>query len=402
MSNLKKIKILVLTTTFPRYKGDYTPAFVLELSKEIRNKGFEIIILAPHHKNSKFFEIMEGITVFRFPYFFPLSLQKLCYEGGIMRNIKKSFFAKIQIPLFFLSYFYFAYKIIKKFKIDIIHSHWIIPSGLVGAFLKKIFKIKHLATAHAIDVYTLEKLPFKKILAEFIYKNSEYLVCVSSILKEKILNILNEKFSREKNKIFIKPMGAKISFKKEIKSNKEKFNVIFLGRFVEKKGVKYLIYAFKKVSSFYENVQLLIGGTGPLEKEIKELVKNLHLEKFVKFLGWISREKIPEILSEADVLVVPSIITEEGDTEGLPTVILEAMGAGVPVVASDVGGIKDVIKNGVNGILVPQRDIDALAEAIISLIKDEKLRKKLSVEGINTAKNYEWNKIAEFYISLFI
>ncbi len=395
------MKILVLTTTFPRYKNDNTPQFVLELSKEIKNKGFEVTVLAPHHKNSKFFEDIEGVKVYRFPYFFPISLQKLCYEGGIMRNIRKSFLPKLQVPFFFLSYFYYSYKIIRKFKIEVIHSHWIIPSGFIGAFFKKFLKIKHITTAHAIDVYTMEKLPFKKILTKFIYNNSDYIVCVSSILKEKILKILEDEKKLKKEKIFIKPMGMKIPVIKERKSERESFNILFLGRFVEKKGIKYLVYALKEIVTLYGNINLNIGGSGPLEKELKNLVKELNLENFVNFLGWVKREKVPEILRESDVLVVPSIITEEGDTEGLPTVILEAMGAGVPVIASDVGGIRDVIKNGVNGILVPPMEIEELKKAIITLIEDKKLSEKLVEEGLKLVKEYNWEKIADFYISLF-
>lgn len=395
------MRLLVLTTTFPRYKNDTTPSFVLELSREIKKRGFEVIVLAPHHKNSKFFEDIWGIKVYRFPYFFPLSLQKLCYEGGIMRNIRKSFLAKLEVPLFFISYFYFTYKLIKKLKIDIIHSHWIIPSGLIGAFFKKFIKVRHLTTAHAIDVYTLEKLPFRQILTEFIYNNSDYIICVSNLLKEKILKILKNKGIPAKEKIFVKPMGMKIPFIKREKRKKEKFNILFLGRFVEKKGIKYLLYALKKVINVYNNVNLNLGGTGPLEKELKNLVKELNLENYVNFLGWVERERIPEILKESDLLVVPSIITKEGDTEGVPTVILEAMGAGVPVIASDVGGIRDVIKNGVNGLLVPPEEIDTLKDAIITLIENEELRGKIIKEGLDFVQNYDWEKIGNFYVSLF-
>lgn len=402
MSNIKQIKILVLTTTFPRYKNDNTPGFILELSKEIKRQGIEIIVLAPHHKGAKIFEIMEGIKTFRFPYFFPKNLQRLCYEGGIMRNIKKSFLAKLQVPLFFIFYFYFSYKLVKKFKINIIHSHWIIPSGFIGGILKKILKLNHVSTAHAIDIYTLEKLPFRKFLMSFIYKNCDYIVCVSSVLKEKIIKILNKKYFEEE-KIFIKPMGMKITpFLISQKDKEDKFNILFLGRFVEKKGINYLIHAVKKISFLYKNIQLLIGGAGPLEKEVRELVKNLNLEEFVKFLGWIPRDKLPFVFKETDVLVVPSIITEEGDTEGLPTVILEAMGAGIPVIASDVGGIKDVIKDGINGFLVPPKNIEVLANRILFLIENKELREKFRIEGINTAKEYEWDKIANFYKNLFL
>jgi len=396
------LRILVLTTTFPRYKNDYTPSFVLELSKEIKNKGHKIIVLAPHHKGAKLFEIMEGIEVFRFPYFLPTGLQRLCYEGGIMRNIKKSLLAKVQVPFFFVSYFYFVYKIIKKYKIDVIHSHWIIPSGFIGAFFKKIFKIKHITTAHAIDIYTLEKLPFRRTLIQFIYKNCEFLVCVSSVLKEKIIKILKEKNSTPKDKIIIKPMGTDIKFIDKKDKKDDKFYLLFLGRFVEKKGIEYLIEAMKEIKKENRNIKLLIGGSGPLEKKIKDKVEELNLTDCIEFLGWVPREKIHEVFKIADLLVVPSIVTETGDTEGMPTVIIEAMGAGVPVIATDVGGVKDVIRNYENGIIINQKNPLEIKEKSLEVYKNERLRKKIIHNAKLTAQNFTWDKIADFYIKLFL
>ncbi|MEO0232996.1 MAG: glycosyltransferase family 4 protein [candidate division WOR-3 bacterium] len=404
----KKIKILVLTTTFPRYKDDEVPSFVLDLSKEMKNLGAEIIILSPHDKNAKIKEKIEGMKIIRFPYFFPKKLQRLCYRGGIMYNIKKSYLAKIQIPFFFIFYFIYSYKIIKTFKIKAIHSHWIIPSGFVGAIFKKFFKIIHISTAHAIDVYTLEKTFLGKIITTFIFKNCDYIVCVSNILKQKLFNLLideNDKKYFDK-KVLVKPMGVKLSlnsFTNELNKEKEKehFNILFLGRFVEKKGIKYLIYAFQKVLEKYKNVKLLLGGTGPLEEEIKFLVAKMNLKDSVKFLGWVPREELPKIMKEADFIVVPSIVTETGDTEGLPTVIIEAMGMGLPVIASDVGGIRDIIKDGVNGLLAVPGNVEDLSFKMMKIIENEELKKKLSKEGKETAKNYRWDKIAKFYIHLF-
>ena len=133
--NIQK-KVLVLATTFPRWKNDTTPAFVYELSKQLRTGNMDVVVLAPHYHGAKKLEMMDGIKVYRFPYFWPAKYQKLVYDGGILPNIKRSHLAKIQVPLLVLSELYYTFKIIKKEKINVIHSHWIIPSGLIGAFCK--------------------------------------------------------------------------------------------------------------------------------------------------------------------------------------------------------------------------------------------------------------------------
>lgn len=389
----------ILTTTFPRYIKDSTPAFIFELSKEIKKRKFDVLVIAPHDKGIKKKEFMDGIEVIRFPYFYPTKFQKLCYEGGIMRNIRKSFLAKIQIPFFLFSFFYFSYKFIKNRKIKIINTHWILPSGVIGGILKKILKIKHISTAHAIDVYTLEKIPFRKIIAKFIYDNSDYMICVSYDLKKRILGLLNMEKSQ---KIFIKPMGTNIKFIEKSIDKKSEFNVLFIGRFVEKKGLEYLIKAMDEIRKENKEINLLIAGSGPLEEKIKKMVKELNLEDKVKFLGWLERERIHEIFGISDILVVPSIITKDGDTEGMPTVILEAMAAGVPVIATNVGGIGYFVKNYENGIIIEQKNPIQIKEKVLELYKNKELREKIVKRAKEFVQDFTFDKIAEFYTFLFL
>src|SRR3989338_9135663 len=98
-------KILVTATTFPRWKNDTEPAFVYELSRRLAKKGHDITVLAPHHKGAKKFEIMDGMKVYRFQYFWPSSLEKLCYDGGILPNLRKYIIAKIEVPFLLLTEF---------------------------------------------------------------------------------------------------------------------------------------------------------------------------------------------------------------------------------------------------------------------------------------------------------
>ena len=403
------MKVLVLTTTFPRWNDDPTPAFVYELSKRLRNEGMEIVVLAPHHEGAKFYEEIEGLKVYRFPYFYPTKYQRLCYEGGILHNIKGSWLAKIQVPLLFSLELIFACGIIYKERINIIHSHWIIPNGFVAGIIKRFWNITHLSTAHAADVLALEKLPFRKELSGFIVQNCDSLAASSNYIKEKLeKSIAIEMRDVIKEKIFVQPMGVDTKVfegldKKLLRQNYSygsSFIILFVGRFVEKKGIEYLLEAIRILVSSSEDIKLLLVGDGPLGEKLRKDIKELNMDSNVDFIGKVSTNKLAQFYVLSDVVVVPSIVTASGDTEGMPTVIVEAMAAGKPVVASNVGGIKDVVLDGFNGFLIEQKKPKEIAEKIVELKSKLSLYKRLSQNAHISSKDYRWEVVGKRYAEL--
>ena len=119
------MKVLVLTTSFPRWQGDATAPFAYQLCSRLITKGYEIVVLAPHHKPAKLSEEMEGIKVYRFPYFWPKKYQRLCYGGGILPNLRKSPLLWVQAPLLFLAQLIYAIKLIGRKRLP-----YSIPTGL--------------------------------------------------------------------------------------------------------------------------------------------------------------------------------------------------------------------------------------------------------------------------------
>lgn len=403
------MKVLVLTTTFPRWKDDSTPMFVYELSKRLGDEGLEIIVLAPHHGGAKFYEEMDGLKVYRFPYFYPTKYQRLCYEGGVLPNLKRSFLARVQLPFLCLSELIYAVMIVRKEKIAAVHSHWIIPNGIVGAIIRKIWKIPHLSTAHAADVIALDKLPFKTKISSFILQNSDATTADGSHIKERLEEMLvPEVRGVMKEKILIQPMGVNIKRFEGLdkKVLREKYSlgsgfvVLFVGRFAEKKGIEYLLDAMETVVSSHKDLKLLLAGSGPLEGNLRKKVSEMEIDPYVNFMGWANMEQLAELYVLSDIVAVPSIVTSSGDTEGMPTVIVEAMGAGKPVIASDVGGIKDVVINGHNGFLVEEKNSGALAERIIELIENSDLRNTLSQNAGIEGEKYDWSIVGKRYLEL--
>jgi glycosyltransferase involved in cell wall biosynthesis len=390
-------RILVTATTFPRWRNDTEPGFVFYLSELLSEKGHKVTALVPHHFNAKRCELMGNIKVYRFPYFYPYKLQKLCYDGGILENLRKSIFAKIQVPFFFLAELINMKKIIQKEKIDLIHAHWILPQGVLAALFKKIFNMPYIVTVHAGDIFPI-KNSFFRSLSKMALQNCDYCTVNSSYTKKAVLN------TAKIGKIKVIPMGVDLGlFSKNKKNNaiRKKFEIkgkllLSVGRLAEKKGIKYLIMAMPDVLKKLPDVKLMIVGDGPEKENITRLISELGVSKNVILAGKIRNSELPGYYAAADVFVGPSIVTKKGDTEGLGVVFLEALASGTCVIGSNVGGIPDIIKHGETGLLVKEKSSKRLAEAIIKVISNGKLRHKLAKQGQKYVKdNFSWENVSE-------
>ena len=393
-------KVLVTTTTFPRWKNDVTPGFVYDLSKRLASK-YKVIVLAPHHKGAKKGEIMDTLDVRRFAYFKPEGLQKLCYGGGIIPNMKKSFLAKIQMPLLILSEFTVSCRIIKKEHINMIHAHWILPQGFIGAFLKKLFRIPLLVTIHGSDLFPLKSIFFRK-LQNFVVKNSDYITVNSDAVKKELV----KRFPSAAFKVGTIPMGVDLNLFRKRKSKKpQKYSknkiLLFVGRLSDQKGLQYLIDSMPKLARLYPNIKLLIIGEGPYEETLRKKVHENRIEANIEFLGSVPNYKLSEYHNFADIFILPSLSNKTG-TEALGLSLLEAMASGCAVIGTKIGGIPFVVKDGSNGLLVREKDSHELSNAIITLLKNRKNAEKLGKNAAEfTRKNYSWDRVSKDFLRTY-
>ena len=175
-----------------------------------------------------------------------------------------------------------------------------------------------------------------------------------------------------------------------------------MGRLAEKKGVNYLIESMPIVLKGMHDSKLIIVGDGPEKEKLVELTKTLNLKDNVAFVGSLMNEDLPKYYATADVFVGPSIVTKTGDTEGLGVVFLEAIASGTCVIGSNVGGIPDIIINNKTGILVEEKNPYQLASAIVNLMENKMLQKKLIKNAISRIKNaYSWDKVAEKFAEVY-
>jgi len=317
-------------------------------------------------------------------------------------NLKRSHLAKLEVLPFLISELLLTLFLVIKNKIEIINSHWIIPQGFIGALAKKIVKVKkHIVTIHAGDISFLERLPFKRQIFAFIIKNSDFLIFVSRYGKNRLKNIvlpnLMEEFER-KTKII--PMGIYIKNFQRNNNHHYVKTLLFIGRLVEKKGVKYLLRSIPLVRNKIPDIKLTIVGDGPSREGLENLAKKSAITDYVDFVGFKTGQEKINYFASSSILVVPSIQTRRGDVEGLPVVIMEGMAAGKPIVASNVGGISEIVKENKNGFLVKPESPTQLAEKIVCLLNHPEMAKQMGEASLLLVKNYDWKLIGVQYASI--
>lgn len=381
----KKKRLLVTGSTFPRWKGDTEPRFVLDLSEAL-TEYFDVTALVPAAPGAKTEEIMNGVKVIRYHYFPIHKWETLCYPGAIVPRIKEKKIRILLVPFLFGSLYFHLFKLLPKY--DVVHAHWIIPQGIVQSFFKK----PYIVTGHGGDVTSLNKGVLRKLKIRCL-KKARYITVVSQHLKSEVLKLYKT------NDIEVVSMGCKTeNFGKKyavpdfFKQGNRKV-VLFVGRLAEKKGVTYLIEAMKQVDA-----KLIIVGDGPLRESLEEQAKEQGDK--IEFLGAKTHDELKTIYASADVFVAPSITAKDGDQEGFGLVMLEAMASGLPIVASNSGGITDLICNKKNGILVEEKDVGSLANSINMLLMDEKLVEKIKTESINTVREKDYSVLAKKYAEI--
>lgn len=197
-----------------------------------------------------------------------------------------------------------------------------------------------------------------------------------------------QKLGCPKNKIQLIPNAVDVEV---FKPAKETPNLLFWGgRFIQQKGLKYLIDALLIIKNKVPNIKLCLSGDGVLTSKINDMVKLAGLQKNVKFLGRVPRETLPTLVNSCSIFVLPSL------KEGMPYALLEAMACAKPVVGSDIPGINDIIINMKNGLLVPPKNPQAIANAVLSILNNEKTRLKIGENARKTiVQKHQWNLIIQ-------
>ena len=262
--------------------------------------------------------------------------------------------------------------LLKSKKIDHIHAHFATSATSVARLTSLFSGIPYSFTAHAKDIY------HKDVdLHDLRKKINDASVVIT--INDYNLKYLQKLFPDQSKRIIRIYNGLDLS-NFEYTDNLEKSNneIVSVGRLVEKKGFEVLLDACYHIVNSGKKIHCSIIGTGALENKLQKKIKELRLQDFVSLLGAIPREDMLERIRNASIFVVPSIISSDGDRDGLPTTLLESMAIGTPCISTDVTGIPEVIKDGVTGVMVSSDNPLKLAGAINNLLSDYELSQSLA------------------------
>jgi glycosyltransferase involved in cell wall biosynthesis len=283
--------------------------------------------------------------------------------------------------------------IIKEFNPNILHSHYASSYGFLGA-LSGFHP--HILSVWGGDVFTFPKKTFlhKKIL-EFNLNKADKILSTSHVMA-------NETTLYTNKNIEVTPFGIDINkFKPMLVDSLFETDDIVIGTVKALEniyGIKYLIRAFKLISDKYKTLplKLLIVGGGSLEKELKELTKNLNIENKTIFVGKVPFQDVPKYHNMLSVSVSVS------NNESFGVAIIEASACSKPVIVSNVGGLPEVVEDGISGLIVPSKNPQKTAEAIEKLILDENLRIKLGKQGRSRVKKlYNWENNLKQMLTIY-
>jgi phosphatidylinositol alpha-1,6-mannosyltransferase len=353
-------RVLFVTSSFPRWPGDSTTPFILHLAEDLTSLGWHVTLLAPHAEGARRHEDFGEIEVHRFRYFWPVRAQTICYGGGALANLRRSPLDAVKLPALVAAEWWCTMRLFRS--VDLVHSHWILPQGVVVAMTPTR---RHVATVHGSDVFGLQAKPFA-IIKSWALRRASAVTANSTATKDKV-NVLTQ--SRVEAELI--PMGVDIRApdRKAVASIRVRFAgsgpmVVFLGRVVEEKGVLDLVRAFASIRGRFPTARLVVVGRGIDSDTVTQLAVDLGLDTAIDQPGWTDPCEVVNWFTAADVVVAPSWFEAQGLS------VMEAQAAGAAVVATNVGGIPDVVQDGRTGILVEPRDPGALAAAVISLLDD--------------------------------
>lgn len=358
------MKIAYFTDTLtPQING---VTYVVENHSELLSKNNDVVVYGPSYSLSGSTKKRGRLTTKRYP-------------SVSLPNYREMNISFINIPAMIND--------VKKFNPDVIHFHSPAVMGIAAIMMAKYLKRPLVTTYHTLWSETLPPIPPFNIIDKFfsdtnikkdalretiwglskrIFDNCDIIISPANVIKAELRK------NNHKGKIVVISNGIDTNKYKFKPHNKLRLNLLYVGRLGHEKKVDVVVKAFDMVLKDNPDTKLTIVGDGPVSKDLKSLVKNLHLAKKVKFTGKLDREKIIKHYQNADIFVTAS------EMEVQPLTLLEAMSCGLPIVGVNKAGVGGVTKNNVNGYLTKSADPKEMATKINLILKDNNLRIKMS------------------------
>jgi len=295
---------------------------------------------------------------------------------------------------------YIALLYIDRKPYDIIHCHFG-ENGLRGLRLRELEFIhgKLITTFHGYDMSIYVKQQGNDVY-NILFDKGDLFLPISERWKNRLVEL-----GCGENKILVHHMGVdcgKLSFNMSKSGNGKHVRILTIARLVEKKGVEYGIRAVSELSRKYNNIEYNIVGDGSLRDRYGRLIAELRMGDIIHLLGWKDQEQVYNLIATSHIFLCPSVTSTNGDQEGIPVALMEAMMAGLPIVSTRHSGIPELVQDGVSGFLVPERDVSALVEKLIYLIEHPEIWPEMGRAGrAYVEANYDINKLNDRLVEIY-
>jgi glycosyltransferase involved in cell wall biosynthesis len=388
------MRILHIVTAFPREKGDPIAPWLVELLQRLRARGHDIEVLAASYRGLGD-QDHDGIRVHRFRYF-PARWERLTHEETAPDRMRRSLLYAIMPVFFVVGGMRRAWRLARAGRYDVVHVHWPMPLVLLGWAAQRGRQMPMVTTFYGIELrWVQSRLPFLKWLVRAAARTSAQAVAISSYTARELRRFADVPIEVIPYTAELPPPGAAGTSRGAMRS------ILFVGRLIERKGVNHLIAALGAVRQ-HVPARLIIIGDGPERPRLETIARDTGAAEAVEFLGRVSDDALRRAYADADVFVLPSVLDARQDTEGLGVVLLEAMNYGVPVIASDIGGITDIVEHERTGLLVPPGNAVALGSALVRVLTDPALARSLGEGGRRRLRDaFSWSHIVDRWEAVY-
>ncbi len=383
------MRILHLVTAFPRDERDIIAPWLVELIKRQRAAGHDAQVFAPSYHGSADHEF-AGIPVHRFRYFFA-RWEALTHDESAADRMRRSLLYRLMPAPFVMAGMFAIWRLCRRERYDVVHVHWPVPLALWGWAARRTRRAAVVLTFYGIELRWVKRsLPFLTGFVRWACRRADRVVAISSETAREIRALVEVPVDVIP---YTTPFpGRGDAAPRALASGDGRpVTILFVGRLVELKGLAYLIEAAARLRDRVP-ARIVAIGIGPERERLEALARERNIA--VDFRNKVPDGELHTAFLTSDVLVLPSIIDARGDTEGLGVALLDAMSYCIPVIASRVGGIPDIIEDGVSGLLVPPADPQALADAIERVAGDPAFARRLAEAGRDRLRTrFSWDVI---------
>ena len=374
--------------------------------RSVASLGHEVHVLLPRHREWKRPARDDG--VYYHPYrYSPLSSWtpwgfSEALEGGA--RIRKPLFALA--PVVVAAALSKARAVLAEGGFDLVHVHWVVPNGPIGARLSSRHRLPLVISLHGSDMAVSERSRSIGRATRWSLRRCAAVTAPSGDLLDRARRLgasgLLERVPYGADAGAFEVATASVeALRRRLGLGSESIVVAGVGRLIPVKGFEYLVEAHAAAVASVPELRLVLVGDGDGRRALEERVRSLRVADTVIFNGAVAPSEIPAFMAAADIVSVPSV-RHGGYVDGLPNVALEAMAAGKPVVGSRVGGIPELVRDGENGLLVPEKDPAALAGALVLLAHDPALRARLGASGLEEIRTERsWDAVGLRFTEIY-